>query len=189
MYKRYLNVDLTPKIHEIINNAQEYHDYYYSVYNFGGPSLYFHLRALGLEGEVSKSLKLEFIYGTLAAWGMHRMGKGGAKMVSFREFKESIQNIEDDLESMSTVNPLDITQQQWTKLENIFKTIKIMKSATIIVGNSKVMAHFLPSIVPPVDRRYTLNYLFGNSNIINDRNYEWQLMHKILTEFFFSNSK
>lgn len=59
-----------------------------------------------------------------------------------------------------------------------------MASGTSLVGNSKVMHHMVPNIVPPIDREYTLRYLRGNTNIKNDLYYEWQLMREIISEFF-----
>jgi hypothetical protein len=62
--------------------------------------------------------------------------------------------------------------------------INIMASGTTIVGNSKVMAHLFPDIVPPIDREYTLKFLTGNTNIKNDLFHEWRLMQEIISDFF-----
>lgn len=60
-----------------------------------------------------------------------------------------------------------------------------MASGTSLVGNSKVMAHALPRLVPPIDRRYTLKFLFGNDQIVNDIDGEWDTLKAILSEFFY----
>ena len=45
---------------------------------FVGPSLYFHQKALECyEKEFLSDRHLEYVYATLVAWGMHRMGPGG----------------------------------------------------------------------------------------------------------------
>jgi len=72
----------------------------------------------------------------------------------------------------------------WFLLEKIFRNINVMESRASLVGNSKVMAHLLPNIVPPIDREHTLKYLRGNTNIKNDLDYEWKLMHEIIGTFF-----
>jgi len=59
-----------------------------------------------------------------------------------------------------------------------------MASGTSIVGNSKVMHHMMPNIVPPIDREYTLRYLRGNTNIRNDLDHERQIMKEIISDFF-----
>lgn len=64
-----------------------------------------------------------------------------------------------------------------------------MASGTSIVGNSKVMAHMIPNIVPPIDREYTLKYLKGNTNIRNGLDYEWKLMKGVISEIFIPVAK
>lgn len=59
-----------------------------------------------------------------------------------------------------------------------------MASGTSLVGNSKVMHHMMPNIVPPIDREYTLRYLRGNSNISNNIDLEWVVMKEIIADFF-----
>ena len=59
-----------------------------------------------------------------------------------------------------------------------------MESGTSLVGNSKVMAHLLPNLVPPVDRQYTLQFLFGNGRIKNGSE-EWTMLKKALDHFFY----
>lgn len=171
-------------ISDIVNNAKKYHVAFYKAETFRGPSLYFHRRALEARHTVDFNLYLEYIYATLASWGMHRMGKGGSKMQSFDIFKNSIESIKDKIRVAEKINFESIVNDDWDLLESIFKKVNIMASGTSLVGNSKVMAHMLPNIVPPIDREYTLKYLKGNTNIKNDLNYEWDLMKDIISEFF-----
>ncbi len=71
------------------------------VDNFTGPSLYFHKKAIEMARNdlwFLSNRHIEYIYATLASWGMHRMGSRGAKMPYFEKvgneeenhFKESI---------------------------------------------------------------------------------------------------
>jgi len=173
-----------PKVRDILQNGHTYHEEYYAAETFGGPSLHFHQRALGLRGEVSESLKPELIYAVLSSWGMHRMGKGGPKMNAFDRFANSVKLMSDDLETLRLCSPASMTMESWSRLKRVFEGIQVMASGTSLVGNSKVMAHLLPNIVSPIDREYTLEFLFGNKNIQNDLNEEWLLMRKILEEFF-----
>lgn len=184
MAQRKISIDLTPKVKDILQNARLYHNKYYTATTFAGPSLYFHRRALGLEGEISKALRLEIIYAALMSWGMHRMGQGGSKMVSFEVFQSSVTSLSSELGACSKLNPANIRGKGWSLLEKIFKGIKVMASRTSLVGNSKVMAHLLPYTVAPIDREYTLKYLFHSGSLQNNLDYEWLLMRKILSEFF-----
>lgn len=69
-------------------------------------------------------------------------------------------------------------------LKDIFTGITIMASKTLLVGNSKVMHHMMPNIVPPIDREYTLRYLCGNTMFPNDPQNEWQTMRDLISGFF-----
>jgi hypothetical protein len=69
------------KVADILANAERYHLAYYQADTFRGPSLYFHHRALQTRNSEDFLAHLEYVYATLASWGMHRMGRGGSKMV------------------------------------------------------------------------------------------------------------
>ena len=180
-----IDADLRPKVREIVQNAEEYHESYYAVNTFRGPSLHFHRRALGLEGEVSGRLQLELIYAVLTSWGMHRMGAGGPKMQPFDIFEHSLAPLSRDLEALRHSDSAHMATGEWSRLERVFRGIDVMASGTSLVGNSKVMAHLLPNVVSPIDRAYTLTHLFGNGNVQNDLDSEWLLMRKILEGFFY----
>jgi hypothetical protein len=60
-----------------------------------------------------------------------------------------------------------------------------MASKTFLVGNSKVMAHALPNLVPPIDREYTLRFLYGSTNITNGLDQEWVRLQSIVRDFFY----
>jgi hypothetical protein len=172
------------KIRDILVNAEKYHNQYYKADTFQGPSLFFHQRALETRHEPGSLTHLEYVYAALASWGMHRMGKKGSKMRSFDKFRISIESVLKKILEAQAYNYTEMDDKKWSILENIFKGVKVMASGTSIVGNSKVMHHMLPNIVPPIDREYTLWYLRGNTNIKNDLNYEWQLMKDIISNFF-----
>ena len=112
------------------------------------------------------------------------MGKGGSKMQPFDIFRQSIEPLRAKLEEAQEYNYEKMDNRKWNVLKDIFQRINVMASGTSLVGNSKVMHHMLPNIVPPIDREYTLRFLRGNTNITNDINYEWKLMREIISEFF-----
>jgi hypothetical protein len=177
------------KILDILTNAEKYHDKFYEVEKFRGPSLYFHRRTLEIINSPNFELYLEFIYATLASWGMHRMGKGGSKMQSFDIFKNSIMEIREQIEQAREIKYQNMKDADWELLKEVFCNINVMASGTRLVGNSKVMAHMIPNIVPPIDREYTLRYLKGNTNIRNGIDFEWNLMREIIENFFIPVAK
>jgi len=176
------------KIVDLLEHAENYHNFYYQTEIFTGPSLYFHKRSLDTryfeQNDAAFEKHLEYIYATLASWGMHRMGPGGPKMKPFDIFKNSVSAMKDKIGAAQKISPDSITQSDFDNLKDIFMTIKVMESKTSIIGNSKVMAHMLPNVIPPIDREYTLIFLKNNKNIKNDLEIEWQITKEFLTEFF-----
>lgn len=176
--------DYAQRVSDIIANADAYHQAYYDVKTFGGPSLYFHRKSLEAGEANDFTRRLEYVYATLTAWGMHRMGRGGSKMLPFDDFQMSMRPLKDKVREAARIQPPDMTEEDWANIEAIFKGIRVMASGTSIVGNSKVLAHLIPDIVPPIDREYTLRFLRGHTNIANGLDEEWSLMKDIITRFF-----
>jgi hypothetical protein len=177
-------VDYDHKIKDILLNAEKYHRAYYQAETFRGPSLYFHERALATRHDPTAVTHLEYVYATLASWGMHRMGRGGSKMQRFDVFSQSVQILKCKIAEAKTFDLQAMSEPKWEVLKEIFRGIKVMASGTTIVGNSKVMHHMMPNIIPPIDREYTLWYLRGNTTIKNDLETEWILMKEIISQFF-----
>jgi hypothetical protein len=115
---------------------------------------------------------------------MHRMGSGGSKMCAFDDFRCSVERLKDKVLRAQSIMPGTVDEAAWMLLQEIFTGLKIMASKTLLVGNSKVMHHMMPNIVPPIDREYTLRYLCGNTVIANDPAKEWQTMRSMLEGFF-----
>lgn len=172
------------KVQNLLQNADRYYAAYHRADIFVGPSLYFHRRALATRHAPASIQHLEYVYATLSSWGMHRMGPGGSKMRAFDEFRASVEPLEEKIIKAQGFAPLTMNEDSWSTLEEIFFALRIMASGTSLVGHSKVMHHMLPNIVPPIDREYTLRYLYGNTMIANDLRKEWQTMREIILGFF-----
>jgi len=172
------------KVDYLINNTEDFHHVFYDSEPFGKPCLFFHLQSLRTNREPASKEHLEYVYAMLTAWGMHRMGKGGSKMRSFEEFYQSIQPIKNEIIRAQNFDLKMMNEENWSIIEKIFKSIRVMESATSLVGNSKAMHHMLPNIIPPIDRQYTLFFLNGNLNIQNNQDKEWLVMREIIDDFF-----
>lgn len=169
----------------ILDNLEAAHAKYYTDDETPGPGLHFHVRSLDAWKRRDREAFSEYIYAALTAWGMHRLGKNGPKMAEYPEFYNSICAVWDRALELRDKTPGMLTEMDWGGLEAVFKGLHCMKSATRLVGHSKVMAHLLPNLVAPVDRNYTLLFLFGYTGITNDIDGEWQLLRQILQEFFY----
>lgn len=141
---------------------------------FTGPSVYFHqrtierLRAHALPSEaLTDDGFLESLYATLASWGMHRMGRSGARMSEFRDFKRSVVNQIDNIRRLEHKELHNIAAEDvpalvgdvWT----IISALNIGVGETKIVIGSKALHHVLPELVPPIDRQYTVTFFFHHT--------------------------
>ncbi|HEV8511818.1 MAG TPA: hypothetical protein VGQ59_00985 [Cyclobacteriaceae bacterium] len=141
---------------DLIENCEIYHRCYYDKKTFSGPSLHFHKRALN----ASQSEKAEMVYALLVSWGMHRMG-GGPQMNDFDIFSDSLADNFTAIQALSAKNIDDIDEDEFNLLEKVFIDLKLMKSSKKIVANSKILAHYLPNIIAPIDNEYTFRFIFG----------------------------
>jgi len=174
----------TDRVRDVLENADRYYAAYHAAEVFSGPSLYFHKRSLDTRHAPASLQHLEYVYATLASWGMHRMGSGGSKMCAFADFGASVERLKEKIIRAQGFAATAMTEGAWANLREIFSGITIMASRTLLVGNSKVMHHMMPNIVPPIDREYTLRYLCGNTMFPNDPEKEWQTMRALISGFF-----
>lgn len=131
---------------------------------FTGPSEYFHLRALrqrrgnGISALLADRLFLEYVYATLASWGMHRMGPGGAKLVPFDKFASSMKAQRQLFKRMGRWSILSVGTPQVEVIWKAMDALQVSETGTKLVANSKVLHHVLPMLIPPIDRQYTLAF-------------------------------
>lgn len=170
---------------QLLTALDDAHEAYYKKEIFGGPSLYFHVQSLKAARERQFDRFAECAYAMLAAWGMHRMGSGGSKMREFDEFRSSLNRIWALSAQLQGKTPGELVEDDWDCFKSMFCEIRCMVTGTSLVGNSKVLAHLLPNLAPPVDREYTLNFLFRNKQITNDLHGEWEKLREMLQGFFY----
>jgi len=177
-------VDFAGKVKDILENSKEYHHAYYMAETFSGPSLYFHQRALETRHSPRTLIHNEYVYATLASWGMHRLGQKGSKMKGFSVFRQSIETLNNEIIEAQNYTDEGIRDQEWELLKRIFFGLEVMETSISLVGNSKVMHHLLPNIIPPIDREYTLRFLYSNKTIVSNLEKEWSRLQTIVRKFF-----
>lgn len=154
--------------------------------NFVGPSLYFHQKALEYQQkEFLSERHIEYVYATLVAWGMHRMGTKGAKMPDYDIFKSSIfdSKIKKALEELKDKRIEDVTADEIDsiieKLSKICFSVKGSDSKSHLVSGSKILAHILPNLVCPMDRQYTCKFFGVNLNSKNEQTFFKEVIHQM----------
>lgn len=165
------------RVAELVANMPRWLRAYDAAAKFSGPSLYFHLRPLEClrrypspAQAIASDDLFDWLYATLAAWGMHRMGRGSTKLRDLPEIKESVRAQAAAIEALQPFRLADVSetdlpqvsQQVWRLLDSL--TISLANAK--IVANSKVLHHILPDLVPPIDRTYTYNF-FYNRNLLS----------------------
>lgn len=137
-----------------------------------GPSLYFHQKTIeyiknkkkernfSYSSLLNNTKFLEYLYATLATWGLHRMG--GVHIKDFKDFKNEVKKIISGLEEIKDITLKDrkkIKEHEDT-IKKIFTTPKITSAETILVSNSKLLHHLHPDLFMPIDREHVLKYLY-----------------------------
>jgi hypothetical protein len=126
---------------------------------FGGPSIYFHNKALHeMKSNFLELSHLEAIYAMLPAWGMHRMGdaKTKTKVVKFKEFKQQIENKRGELLSLKDKQPHEVSVEE---LSELLVNLRVTIADSHLVSSSKVLHHIIPNLICPIDRQYSLQFL------------------------------
>ncbi len=166
--------------HPRIENLQQEFEDCLSLFErdriFSGPSVYFHYQTLAerarhptLAAALQSDLLFDYLYATLASWGMHRMGRNNAKLCEMEVMRGSIRAQAPRLIALEKLTLADMPENQVdlvsARIWAIMEQIRVGIGGVKIVAGSKALHHLLPDLIPPVDREYTLQFFFGNKNI------------------------
>ena len=166
---RHNRIDILTKSR--IDFFDKYYREFYEKKVFPNSSYYFHSRVINMisKYEFDKLFDnihfFEYIYATLATWGMDRLTKS-ASLYDFSTFKSSSISYKDVFRNLLKFKLRNIDTKQLEEikidLSELFDNMKVMKTPSKLVGVSKALHHFLPELVLPVDRRYTLRFFYSN---------------------------
>jgi hypothetical protein len=161
---------------------------------FGGPSVYFHLmtiEALSRHPTAVDALGddafFDYLYATLASWGLHRMGPGNTKLddiaelkASFRAQASSIERVQEfQIERLDPSSVAEVARKAW----EIMASLRVGIGQTLLVANSKALHHLLPGLIPPIDRNYTLRFFVGRPYIYRGRDADYfQVLYPLFRE-------
>jgi hypothetical protein len=86
---------MNERVEELVRDFETFIEHFDNTPLFSGPSLYFHkkvisiLLKIGLQEAIEDNSFLEYLYATLASWGLHRMGETNTKLVDFQPFNRT----------------------------------------------------------------------------------------------------
>jgi len=117
------------------------------------------------------------------------MGPGNTRLRDINELKASFRA---QAESIEPVQHLRIDQLGYGEVGavardawQIMTTLRVGIGQTLLVADSKALHHLLPSLIPPIDRNYTLRFFVGRPYIYRGRDAEllfwatYPLFHEI----------
>lgn len=201
-------------IHDQINGdlIRQAYEKFKKLNLWRGPSLDFHCMTISHLRQKQQAPNFSYLslsedqcflillYGTVATWGIHRMG-AKRRMVNFTIFKKQVESIS---ELLDNIKGITLSNSTLAEINNEEKRIRcLFKKPTIterkdlqrgnqvpfLVPNSKLLHHLHPDLFPPIDWRYIFRYFYYediNAKQVyrqgtTDRQTEW--FWEILTEY------
>ena len=126
---------------------------------------------------------IELVYVTLAAWNMNSRG---AKLSEYTDFERTILDNKESFDRLKNKQIKDLNESDYEILKDLYRNLNLVSSNTPLVTFSKTMHFFLPETIGPIDRKYTLNFYKGNTNIPNKIDNQFKLfnnIHQMYTDF------
>lgn len=105
-------------------------------------------------------------------------------MGDYTKFVDSMKALVPAIIGLQKKSIMGLELSDWEALRKTFLGINVMRTRTILVGHSKVLAHYLPHLVGPVDREYTLQFLKGSTYCPDSPERQAQLFLEILHDFY-----
>lgn len=160
---------IAQRIEDLCRNFRVYLARFDSEERFAGPSLYFHQRTIQCRRELGDPLAAikdecfrEYLYATLAAWGLVRMG--GVKMHDFNDFTKSLKRSAHEIQDLDGLQIESLSDRDVPPVAESICTIigqlEITEARAKLVANTKALHHLLPELVPPIDRKH-IGWFFG----------------------------
>ena len=106
-------------------------------------------------------------------------------MCEFDQFQVSLRLVCSAALQLRDKKPNNLTETDWESLRAVFcNSLHVQRY--LDRGEFKSDGHLLPKLLPPVDRQYTLRFLFRHGQITNGIEIEWKKLVEILARFFYA---
>ena len=126
---------------------------------------------------------IELAYTTLIAWNMNQRA---AKLSDFNTFKRSLLQNKQLIQSLE---PYKI--QNLSNSNDLIGTLKLLFDNLQLVADgkpklvtfSKTLHYFLPDLLMPIDRAYTITYFYNSTNIPKAAEQQFQIYWDVFEQF------
>jgi len=147
---------------KVIEEALEATKLYYRPFD-PGSYLHHQIMEYNFASKFSKKF-IELAYVTLSAWNMNSRG---AKLQAFEVFKKSIIKNKKTFYDLNAYTLKDMDKQiVRVLLEKLFNNLNLVaEGKPPLITFSKTMHFYLPRLVGPIDRKYTMKYFYNNTSV------------------------
>lgn len=153
-------------------------------YRLYDPGWYLYRMIMRYSDDKFTSDFVQLVYVTLCAWNMNSRG---AKLSEYDDFEKSVFSYAELLRDLSEyeIQQLDGNVELREHLKDLFFGISFVeKGKPVLVTASKTLHFFLPKLIVPIDRKYTLQFFNGNMGVpTNDINKQFRMFIDIQNEF------
>jgi len=156
-----------------------------SSYRPQAPSWYLYRKTIEYKGDKFSNDFIELVYVTLSAWNMNTRR---AKLATFEKFIKTIKNNKRIFKKLAKnkLQSLSKNKEIADNLEKLFLNLNLVRTKAALVTFSKTLHFFLPDLVVPIDRTFTLKYFKGG--ISSERSKQFELFMDIQKKYSeFSN--
>lgn len=98
---------------------------------------------------------IKLVYVTLKAWNMNSRG---AKLHDYKDFSESLQMNKNKFDRLQSIKIEDFDKIDINLLSDLFNDLKLSKTKSLLVTFAKTLHFFLPNLIVPIDRKFTLAF-------------------------------
>ncbi|MCL2718782.1 MAG: hypothetical protein FWE14_08405 [Lachnospiraceae bacterium] len=152
-------------------------------YRLYDPGWYLYQKIINYGGNKITSEFVKLVYVTLCAWNMN--GRG-AKLSEYDDFEKSIFAHGHALQQLEEqdVRYLYESIHIQDQLKELFFNLNLVAAGKpILVTASKMLHFFMPNLIVPIDRKYTLSFFNGNTNVPPKIESQFQMFLEIQKEF------
>lgn len=166
------------------DNIQSLVDYTSKNYRAYDPGQYLYKLAMdhSMETKFSRDF-IELAYTTLVAWNMNQRG---AKLSDYSIFEKSLIDHESTIRSLGQfrIEEVGDSLDFMKKLKFLYENLELVaEGKPKLVTFSKTLHFFLPNLVMPIDRSYTLYYFYKNTNVPKGDDRQFEIYFDIFDQF------
>ncbi|MFZ4582667.1 MAG: hypothetical protein ACOYM7_08445 [Paludibacter sp.] len=126
---------------------------------------------------------IELVYTTLISWNMNQRG---AKLSDFDTFKQSLLEHENTIKllELNRIDKLADINDFQEILKSLFKNLQVVAiDKPKLVTFSKTLHFFLPNLLMPIDRTYTIKFFYNNTNVPQSDDSQFDMYFDIFKQF------